>query len=243
MASPTPTPSLSITSPENTTIPPQSQSPSQSRPSAPPRSRSSSLLHKNVLQRMRPLPFQYVFSLWHTKPSSANPSLLAPSVPDIAAFYKIYNNFPWDALALKDSVHFFRTGVRPLWEDSENAEGGCWVVKVRKEDGRAVRTWEELCLMVCGGELQAVVARERDHILGISYSPRLYVAHISIWTKGGSNRKSIEALQKTIVSRLSPELQPKSEMDYYYKKHSDHEGWKEAMVPKKSVEQETEQAP
>jgi len=49
--------------------------------------------------------------------------------------------------------------VRPLWEDSENAEGGCWVVKVRKEDGRAVRTWEELCLMVCGGELQAVVAR------------------------------------------------------------------------------------
>lgn len=48
--------------------------------------------------------------------------------------------------------------MRPLWEDEENLEGGCWVVKVRKEDGRAVRTWEELCLMVCGGELQAVVA-------------------------------------------------------------------------------------
>lgn len=44
------------------------------------------------------------------------------------------------------------------------------------------------------------------------------------------------------MSRLSPELQPKSEMDYYYKKHSDHEGWQEAVAPKKSMEQETEQA-
>lgn len=145
-----PAPSLTLTTASNT----------QSRPQPPTRTRSSSLLHKNVLQRMRPLPFQYVFSLWHTKPgSSSTPTLLAPAVPDIAAFYKIYNNFPWDNLALQAGVHFFRTGVRPLWEDAENGDGGCWVVKVRKEGGRALRTWEELCLMVCGGELQAVVAK------------------------------------------------------------------------------------
>lgn len=118
-------------------------------------------------------------------------------------------------------------------------------MKVRKEDGRSVKTWEELCLMVLGGELQAAIASgescmtlkysaderppERDHILGISYSPRLYYAHISIWTKCGENRRSIEILQKTAVSRLSPELRPSSEMDYYYKKHSDHDGWEEAV--------------
>lgn len=102
-------------------------------------------------------------------------------------------------------------------------------MKVRKEDGRSIKTWEELCLMVLGGELQAAVASERDHILGISYSPRLYYAHISIWTKCGANRRSIETLQRTIVSRLSPELRPNSEMDYYYKKHSDHDGWEEAV--------------
>ena len=78
--------------------------------------------------------------------------------------------------------------------------------------------------------------------MGISYSPRLYVAHISIWTKCGRNRQSIEALQKTVVSRLSPELQPKSEMDYYYKKHSDHEGWEEVVKSKKSLDQGDEQA-
>lgn len=79
-------------------------------------------------------------------------------MPDIATFYKIYNNFPFDSLSLKDGVHFFRTGVKPLWEDEQNLQGGCWTVKVRKEDGRSIKAWEELCLMVLGGELQAAVA-------------------------------------------------------------------------------------
>lgn len=70
-----------------------------------------------------------------------------------------------------------------------------------------------------------VFMTERDHILGISYSPRLYVSHISIWTKKGHNRRSIEALQKTILTRVSEDLRPASESEYYYKKHSDHEGF------------------
>lgn len=82
--------------------------------------------------------------------------------------------------------------------------------------------------MVVGGELQVAVQGERDHILGISYSPRLYWAHITIWTKKGSNQKSIELLENTILERLSEDLRPNSVSEYYYKKHSDHEGWGEA---------------
>lgn len=151
-------PMINITSPQNlTTYLPTN---SETRPSLAGRTRSSSLLHKNILTRMRPLPFQYVFSFWYTKATnSSQPVCLADSVPDIAAFYKIYNNFPWDSLATKDSVYFFRSGVKPLWEDEENLEGGCWTLKVRKDEGKALKTWEELCLMVCGGELQSVVAK------------------------------------------------------------------------------------
>ena len=50
-----------------------------------------------------------------------------------------------------------------------------------------------------------------------------------MWTKQGSNRKSIEALETTILERLSAELRPKSNSDYYYKKHSEHEGWEQAV--------------
>lgn len=230
---------------------------------------TSSHRHHNLLTRLRPLPFQYIFSLYHTKSTSTTtPTLLASSIPDIATFYKIYNNFPWEALPLRDAVHIFRSGVKPLWEDDENIDGGCWVVKVRRDGGKAIRCWEELCLMVCGGELQGVVCggefdpflspssrlslrepssvdsrsdcsvtiltifhAERDHILGISYSPRLYVSHISIWTKNGDNKRSIEALQRTILSRLSEDLRPTLEGEYYYKKHREHQGFGAAREP------------
>lgn len=133
--------------------------------------RKSSHLHKNVITKLRPLPFQYIWAVWHDKSgtsvSSPTPSessgtayddrltLLADSVPDIAAFYRIWNNFPWDAVKNKDSVHVFRQGVKPLWEDEENINGGCWVFKIKKEDSKALRAWEEICLLGCGGELQA----------------------------------------------------------------------------------------
>ena len=48
--------------------------------------------------------------------------------------------------------------MKPLWEEKENLDGGCWVIKVRREDGKATRLWEEICLLACGGELQVAVS-------------------------------------------------------------------------------------
>lgn len=89
-----------------------------------------------------------------------------------------------------------------------------------------------LSLGLTAGSLPAA---ERDHILGMSYSPRLYWAHITIWNKQGNNTKSIELLQQTVLDRLSPDLRPQSSREYYYKKHSDHEGWEEAIGKAKEV--------
>ena len=154
-------------------------------PARPGLPRRSSSLHKALLTRLRPLPFQYIFSLWHTKspspsysssttappstssstnanPTDYSPTLLVSEVPDIATFYRIFNNVPWPNIRARDSIHFFRSGVRPLWEDEENLEGGCWVLKLRREDerglDRAVRAWEEICVMCLGGMVQAEIA-------------------------------------------------------------------------------------
>lgn len=205
-------------------------------------------MHKEMMARLRPLPFQYVWCFWYLKTGNENSSydsnltLLADRISDIGAFYRIYNNFPWNEIRLKDSVHIFRAGVKPLWEDPENGQGGCWVVKVRKEEGRPEALWEEICLLGCGGELQSVLSSgmfclrpyilihgltriEHDHVLGLSFSPRPYWTHISIWTKQGNNTRSVELLDTTILQRISTDLKPKPG-EYYYKKHSDHEGWK-----------------
>ena len=135
-----------------------------SRPGLP---RRSSSLHKAMISRLRPLPFQYIWSAWHSKPIQEEGSIysmtqLIEEVPAIAALYRIYNTVPWEFVRAKESIHFFRAGVKPLWEDAENVEGGCLVIKVRKEEGKAIRAWEEVCLMCCGGQLQAAVTQGRS---------------------------------------------------------------------------------
>ncbi|OQU97506.1 hypothetical protein CLAIMM_03431, partial [Cladophialophora immunda] len=114
------------------------------RPSLP---RRSSSLHKQVIAKLRPLPFQYLWSVWHSKshfqpPGSNIPpsdayqlTLLVDSVADIGTFYRIFNNLPWSQVRTKDSIHIFRSGVQPLWEDEENRKGGRWLIRVRPDEG------------------------------------------------------------------------------------------------------------
>lgn len=83
--------------------------------------------------------------------------------------------------------------------------------------------------------------KEHDHILGISTSVRFNSHLVSVWNKYGSNERSIRILERTIFERLSPELRPPvttnhsgdkqaaSTSSYFYKRHADHEGYREAM--------------
>ncbi|KAL2438447.1 hypothetical protein ABEF95_009133 [Exophiala dermatitidis] len=193
----------------------------RARPSPP---RRSSSLHKVVIAKLRPLPFQYLWSVWHSKPDDKGQYLvktLVENVGDIGAFYRIFNNVPWNEIKQKDSIHIFRSGVKPLWEDAENQGGGRWLIRVRPENDRAIRVWEEICILCCGGELQAAIAQEHDHVLGMSFSPRLYSTHISIWTKQGNNQRSVLLLQRAIIEGLSPDLRPESSADFTFRKHAD----------------------
>ncbi|KAJ9604323.1 hypothetical protein H2200_011157 [Cladophialophora chaetospira] len=243
----------SLAPPDSTIRAPKSEP--ESRPGLP---RRSSSLHKLLITKLRPLPFQYMWSVWHSKSSASMPApqaipltqaqqldvyhlnLLVDSVADIGAFYRIFNNLPWSSVRQKDSIHIFRAGVRPLWEDEENRKGGRWLLRVRPDfeselDGtttglsngkrKDVRTWEEVCLLCLGGELQSVIAQERDHILGVSFSPRNNFTHISIWTKQGDNQRSILLLERAILSGLSADLRPKSSADFNYRKHADKIGY------------------
>lgn len=129
------------------------------RPALP---RRSSSLHKVVITKLRPLPFQYLWCVWHSKPDESDEYLLTmlyDNVADIGAFYRLFNNVPWNGVKPKDSIHIFRAGVKPLWEDPENRKGGRWLIRVRPENGRDVRVWEEICILCCGGELQAAIAQ------------------------------------------------------------------------------------
>jgi hypothetical protein len=119
-------------------------------------------LHQSILPKLRPLPFQYHWTVWHDKHSpdstanyDARLFVLHDDVADIAAFYRVYNNYPWDRIRLRDSVHIFRRGVRPVWEDPENVRGGCWRFRVPKAKAQAF--FHEIALLCIANEFQAVL--------------------------------------------------------------------------------------
>lgn len=117
-------------------------------------------LHQNILGKLRPLPFQYHWTVWYEKHSDSSNFedrlyVLHEDVADIATFYRVYNNYPWDKVKLRDTVHIFRKGVKPVWEDPENLKGGCWTFRVPKAKSQAF--FHEVAILCMANEFQAAL--------------------------------------------------------------------------------------
>jgi hypothetical protein len=77
-------------------------------------------------------------------------------ISDVKHFWELHNNFDVrSVLKLRDSVHLFKKGVKPLWEDPRNVHGGAWTFRVPKE--QAPEFWMHLCLLAIGERLQEAV--------------------------------------------------------------------------------------
>ena len=77
------------------------------------------------------------------------------TISTVEEFWETYNFLvrPNDLPTTTD-YHFFREGIKPTWEDSNNAKGGKWIVRLRK--GLASRYWEESILALIGGQFPGV---------------------------------------------------------------------------------------
>lgn len=114
----------------------------------------------NMLRRMRPPPFQHAWTFYHDKHSDDSNyegrlTVLLENIITIKPFWEAYNSFPLHALKFKDSVHFFKRGVKPVWEDPRNVKGGTWTFRVSKE--KYEETWKEILLLAVGEEFSDVI--------------------------------------------------------------------------------------
>lgn len=64
-----------------------------------------------------------------------------------------------------------------------------------------------------------------DTICGVGLSVRFNSHLISIWHRESSKQKSVDNLLECVLEELPAELRPKAD-GYFYKKHSDHAGFK-----------------
>lgn len=91
---------------------------------------------------------------------AARPKPLGDQIISVKEFYQHFNNIPVSDLKLRDSIHLFHLGVKPLWEDPRNTRGGAYYFRVSKE--LAPDFWHEICLLAVGDILQGAVETKRQ---------------------------------------------------------------------------------
>lgn len=119
------------------------------------------------------------------------------TVNTVEEFWGVYNHLvrPNDLPTTTD-YHFFREGIKPTWEDPNNAQGGKWIVRLRK--GLASRYWEEVILALLGQQFPAPDGEICGAVISIRYSEDI----ISIWNKTSSDRDTTDRLRDAIKKVL-----------------------------------------
>lgn len=134
---------------------------------------------------IHPLRVNWVFWFMH-RPAGSKTHDYEGSMKKIGAFasvedfWRIYCHLrrPEDLPNVSD-YHLFKSGVRPIWEDKENMNGGKWIVRLKK--GLASRFWEYLVMAVIGDQFDV-----GDEICGIVLSIRNSEDILSLWNRSAS---------------------------------------------------------
>lgn len=202
-------------------------------------------LKLNMLRRIRPAPLKYAWSLYHYKHSESSNydgrlTVMLENIITIKPFWESFNQFPFEQLQMKDSIHFFKRGVKPVWEDPRNVNGGSWTYRVPK--ALSEEFWKETLLLAVGEQFADVIQprqsdfdffdelanyEEGDDLCGMTLSVRFHNNLISIWNRDGDNQKTIDGIHAVMTEKLSSHLKPK---DFYYKKHSEHAAFTEVVA-------------
>ena len=205
-------------------------------------------MRQNLLSKLRAPPLTHSWDFWHDRQDRAKQGTMKngaidresspevgnyedrlvhmTSINDVRAFWSTFNNFDITQLPLRDSIHLFHRGIKPVWEDPRNSRGGSWTFRVPKE--KAPEFWKEICMMAIGEQLQQAVASNRmtfiDDICGVSLSIRFTSTLIQIWNRDATHTHGINRILELVMSNISDELKPK-ESACYYKKHAEHSGF------------------
>lgn len=125
-----------------------------------PKASDRDALKLNMLRRIRPAPLKYAWAFYHDKNSTSGDyegrlTVMLENIVTIKPFWEMMNQFPFGNLRLRDSVHFFKRGVKPVWEDPRNINGGSWTFRVPKAQSHDF--WKETLLLVVGEQFADVI--------------------------------------------------------------------------------------
>ncbi|XP_003383247.1 PREDICTED: eukaryotic translation initiation factor 4E type 2-like [Amphimedon queenslandica] len=159
---------------------------------------------------------QYSYSLWFMQRGRGSVSSATSDYEDqikhvgafssVEQFWSYYCHIahPSD-LPPHCDIHVFKMGIKPMWEDTANKDGGKWIVRLRKEISS--RSWENLLLAMLGE--QFIVGNE---ICGAVISVRPTEDIVSIWNRTASNDSIVGKIRDTLQRIL--QLPSQTIMEY-----------------------------
>ncbi|KAF2272661.1 IF4E-domain-containing protein [Westerdykella ornata] len=147
-----------------------------------------------------PWPLKYTWVIWYRPPTPKNSDYEKSTKPlcrmsTAQEFWKVFIhlNRP-STLPTVSDYHFFKEGIRPVWEDEENKRGGKWIMRLKK--GVADRYWEELLMALIGDQFYEAT----EEVCGFVLSVRSGEDVFSIWTKkdGSMNMKIRNTVRRVL---------------------------------------------
>ncbi|KAI0826276.1 translation initiation factor eIF4e [Irpex lacteus] len=116
----------------------------------------------------------------------------------VESFCRYFNWLkPPSKLERNSNYHLFKTGIKPMWEDEANANGGKWVLTMKNNPQLLDRCWAWLAMALVGEDLD-----EGDEICGAVVSLRSKVDRIQLWTRSKDDVEKINSIGKKMVKLL-----------------------------------------
>ncbi|KAH7882266.1 translation initiation factor eIF 4e-like domain-containing protein [Phlebopus sp. FC_14] len=116
----------------------------------------------------------------------------------VESFCRYFNWLkPPSKLERNSNYHIFKSGIKPMWEDAANAQGGKWVLTMKNNPTLLDRCWAWLAMALVGEELE-----EGDDICGAVVSLRSKVDRIQVWTRSKEDVEKLNGIGKKLVKLL-----------------------------------------
>jgi len=116
----------------------------------------------------------------------------------VESFCRYFNWLkPPSQLERNSNYHIFKSGIKPMWEDEANANGGKWVLTMKNNPTLLDRCWSWLAMALVGEELE-----DGDEICGAVVSLRSKVDRIQVWTRSKDDVERLNSIGKKLVKLL-----------------------------------------
>jgi len=113
-------------------------------------------------------------------------------------------------LERNSNYHLFKNGIKPMWEDSANQNGGKWIITLKGTNSALLdRSWMWLVLALIGEELD-----ENDDVTGAVVSTRSKGDRIALWIRNKSDVDLVNKIGKKFVMLLDLEREPGVSLEF-----------------------------